>query len=203
MRPWRCLNLIPPAFYMEAAPTVFKVWAAFLFLKRDLGEAPAMWRYKVGRRGTPPLLFQRHLVLACSEFISGPHFEGIVLLLMADGEIKADGVVVSLHQVADDLVHRTAEGPGRILILAEAADDQPGQPVQFAAAVELPEHTVGIVKIFTRVFEEKDLSLRLYIGGGAHQVGQQGKIAADQFPYGRSFPVKGMGIALDLTLFSF
>src|ERR1700716_2036631 len=81
----------------------------------------------------PSLFFQGHLVLSCPEFISCPHFEGIVLLLMADGEIKADGVVISLHQVADDLVRRTAEGPRRVLIFAEAADDQPGQPVQPAA----------------------------------------------------------------------
>ena len=119
-----------------------------------------------------------------------PVFEGIVFQLVTDGKVKADGVIVGLHPVRHNLIDRAPEFiPGIIGPDFESADDKPGQPVEFAGTLKVPEHAIDAVQIFPGVFHEQDLPGSIDIRYGAGEAFDGLEVAADQLTFGRSCPV--------------
>src|SRR6218665_589548 len=95
----------------------------------------------------------RHTALQCK-----------VIPLMTYRKIKTNRVTVFLYFLQYDLLKAFAKLFTRIILLHfKPTDDQAGKPVQFAGTLQVPEHPVDTVKIFTGIFNEQDFIIRIYI----------------------------------------
>src|SRR5215469_12442526 len=92
-------------------------------------------------------------------------FERKVILLMSYGEVKTYGVGKGFDPFGDDLVNGMAIlFAGIVGLDFETAHDQTGQPVELTRALQMPEHPVDAIEVFTGIFHEEDLALGIDIG---------------------------------------
>src|SRR5688572_29314466 len=88
---------------------------------------------------------------------SSSQIKGHVLVDVACGKVKTDGIIILLNGLKDDLFCSFSEGNAIVLHVAHSAHDQPSQLLQFAAAFELYHHAVDVVQELIKVLNEQDL----------------------------------------------
>ena len=83
---------------------------------------------------------------------------------MADGESKADGIVIFFYNITDDLVYIFTKRPFCILHIRKTANNKPCKIFQLAAPFQLIHHPVNIVAVFADIFQEKNTAFCFDIG---------------------------------------
>jgi hypothetical protein len=140
--------------------------------------------------GDPSSFYEAGAFAVDLEGMGDAYFEGDVLFAVANGETEAYRVIIVVDGFPDDLLHGCAVGAGRIPHLGKSADEEAGETGQFAAASQLTEHAVYIIKVLPHIFEEKEFTPGIDIRSAADEVGQQGKVAPYQRGVGLSVSVQ-------------
>ena len=70
------------------------------------------------------LLSERHFPRADIDYIVSTNFERIIFFFVADGKSKAYRILITGSMLFQDLVDFPAEGPFRILVVCEPANDK-------------------------------------------------------------------------------
>src|ERR1700749_1433784 len=84
---------------------------------------------------------QHHRSLLHIEHMGHTIFKGVIILLVAHGEVEANRVGIGLYPFGDDIIYGMAElFPGIVWLDLEATDDERSQAVELSRALEMPEH---------------------------------------------------------------
>ena len=80
--------------------------------------------------------------------------------------VKKYRKVINSCDVADDLIGCLAIGDGVVVHLAHTPDYESGKAFELAGTLKVHHHAVDVVEVFVEVFDEKDLTVGIYVGRG-------------------------------------
>ncbi len=121
-------------------------------------------------------------------------FECEVVSLMTNRKIKDYGVGCSINFFQNHICHLLAEFiSGDFLFQAgESTDDQSREFPKLPCPMQIRQHTIDIVPVFSDIFQKEDPASCIRIGRGTHTMLDDRQITADQQT--RSFPQSVLGM---------
>ena len=114
----------------------------------------------------------------------------MIYVLVTDGKIETDRVIIFFHFVPYYFFNSLAEGAFGILHICETTHDERAYLVEFTCAFQVKQHTVRIIEVLTYVFNEKDLTSCIHFGEGACKMGQYCEVATGEHCFCGSLPVE-------------